>query len=175
SSLSTVPRRTTLPFAATVPFKTFVTNRAADRPWLTAVASHGPLIPRPLKVVRTDPWLSSTTRHPADEVAACPFLDGKLPTMTQPCTSTRAVVSPTPPGQRPRTDALVMWAKRVRCPLGLISTIVVPVPCRFFELLKLLTRMSPRCRRPWLRGTTTTPDGVTARLAGTVHATRLGR
>ncbi len=145
-SLSTVPRRTTLPFAATVPFSTLATNSAADRPWVIAVASHGPLMPCPLKIFLTVPLLSMTNRHPGDDVAAWPFFDGRLPTMTQPCTRTRAVVRPTPPGQRPGSEALVMCVKTVRCPLGLISTIVDPVPCRFLELLKLLTRMSPRCK-----------------------------
>src|SRR5215813_6616057 len=124
-------------------------------------------------IFRTLPLLSRTSRQPGAEVAAWPFFDGRLPTMTQPCTSTSAVVSPTPPVQRPGSEALVMWANDIRCPLGLISTIVDPVPCRFLELLKLLTRISPLCRRPWLRWTTTTPYGLTSPLCGTVDATLL--
>src|SRR5262249_62090466 len=114
-----------------------------------------------------------TTRHPADAVAAWPFFDGKFPTMTQPCTSTRPVVRPPPPGHRPFRAPLVMCANTLRCPRGLIWTIVEPVPCRFLELLKLLTRMFARCSRPWLLGTTTTPYGLTSPLPGTVDATLL--
>ena len=40
---------------------------------------------------------------------------------------------------------------------GEICTIVVPVPCWFAELLKLLTRMSPLCSAPTDFGTVATP------------------
>src|SRR6266699_2138985 len=170
SSRRTVPRCTTAPCAATVPFSTLATKSAADRLAATTVASHGPLMPWPRKIFRTLPLSSRTNRHPGDDVAAWPFIDGRFPTMTQPCTRTRAVVSPTPPGHRPGSDFCVMCANTLRCPPGLIWTIVEPVPCRFLELLKLLTRMSPMCRRPRLRGTTTTPYGLTSPLRGTVEA-----
>src|SRR5579885_665316 len=50
---------------------------------------------------------------------------------------------------------------------------VVPVPCKFLLLLKLLTSTSPCTRSPALRGTTTTPYGLTSPLRGTVEATVL--
>src|SRR5262249_21244451 len=49
-------------------------------------------------------------------------------------------------------------------------TIVVPVPWKLLELLKLLTRTSPRTSLPWLRWTTAVPYGLTSPLAGTVDA-----
>ena len=69
SSLSTVLRWTILPFAATVPLSTLVTNSAADRPTPTAVASRGPLMPWPLKTFLTVPLLSRTKMHPGEDVA----------------------------------------------------------------------------------------------------------
>src|ERR1039458_5568334 len=90
--------------------------------------SHGPLMPCPAMVSRTLPWLSRTSRQPAFAVAAMPLADGRLPTMTQPCTTASAVVSPMPPGQAPGSPDLEMPAKRVTWPAGEISTIVLPVP-----------------------------------------------
>ncbi len=53
SSRMTVPRCTILPLAATVPFSTLVTNRAATRPKSAEVMSQGPLMPWPVNVSRT--------------------------------------------------------------------------------------------------------------------------
>src|SRR5579872_6886538 len=58
-------------------------------------------------------------------------------------------------------------------PSGEICTIVVPVPCRFAALLKLLTRMFPLVSEPAVAGMTATPYGLTSPLAGTVEATTL--
>src|SRR5580700_10369613 len=82
--------------------------------------------------------------------------------MTHPLLRTaRAVVKPRPPGHGPGK----------RLPSGAICTIVVPVPCRFALLLKLLIRMLPLIRDPVLRGTRAMPYGLTSPLAGTVEAT----
>ena len=79
------------------------------------------------------------------------------PTTTQPPGRIpRAVVRPTPPGQGPGSLAGVC-ANTVCVPPGETCTIVVPVPCRLFTVLKLLTRTSPLTRLPVLVGTTTTP------------------
>ena len=166
-----MPRCTTRPPAATVPFSTLVTNSFATEPLLSAVASHGPLMPWPAMVSRTWPLLSSTIRQPAFAVAAIPLLDGVLPTTTQPPgRTTSAVVSPTPPGQGPGSPAGEMLANRLRRPAGVISTMVRPVPCWLALLLKLLTRMFPACSRPVLRRITTMPYGLTSPLRGTVEA-----
>ena len=50
-----------------------------------------------------------------------------------------------------------MWANTVCVPAGEISTIVVPVPCRFELALKFETRVSPATRMPVLIGTDTMP------------------
>src|SRR4029077_3286960 len=50
---------------------------------------------------------------------------------------------------------------------------VVPVPCRFALLLKLLTRMFPWTSDPVVVGTIATPYGFTSPLLGTVEATTL--
>ena len=114
--------------------------------------SHGPLMPWPASVSRTTPWLSRTIRQPAPETL--PFWVGSDPTITQPLRSTtRAVVRPTPPGQA----LSVIPANCDTVPPGLTWTMVVPVPCVFAALLKLLTSTSPWCRSPVLRGTTATP------------------
>src|SRR6185312_2345036 len=95
-------------------------------------------------------------------------------TITQPWRSTAsAVVSPTPPGQRPGSVDVETRAKTLRRPPGETCTMVVPVPCRFARLLKLLTRTSPATSRPVDRFTTTVPYGLTSPLAGTVDATTL--
>ena len=81
---------------------------------------------------------------------------GRLPTITKPLRSaTSAVVKPIPPGQ----DTLLgsIWAKRLNVPLGAICTMVVPVPCWFPPLLKLLIRNRPSTRFPFFRGTRATP------------------
>src|SRR5262249_42443565 len=124
-------------------------------------------------VSRTWPWLSSTSRHPAFDVAAVPFFDGRLPTITQLCTVTSAVVSPMPPGQAPGRPRAEIFANTVRCPGGLTWTMVVPVPCRFFLSLKLLTSTLPLCSLAWLCLTTATPYGLTSALRGTVDPTSL--
>src|SRR5439155_13388951 len=95
---------------------------------------------------------------------------GKLPTTTQPLRSTtNAVVSPTPPGQEPGRVFGSICAKRLKDPLGEICTRVVPVPCRFALLLKLLTRMFPRVSFPTVRSIRNTPYGLTSPLLGTVE------
>src|SRR5215469_17383623 len=168
---STVPRFTVAPPAATVPFSTLLTNSAASEPELTVAMSHGPLMPWPAMVSATWPWLLTTSRQPAFAVADIPFVVGRLPTTTQPPgRMPRAVVRPTPPGHGPGRLDFLMCAKTVCCPPGETCTIVVPVPCRFLELLKLLTRTLPLTRRPVLRGTTATPYGLTSPLCGTVEA-----
>src|SRR5215469_5192704 len=98
----------------------------------------------PEKVSATTPLLFRTSKHPASAVAEVPSLVGKLPTITHPRRSTtRAVVRPTPPGHAPGRFLALMWAKRLKEPLGEIWTMVVPVPCELALLLKLLTRTSP--------------------------------
>ena len=98
TSRSTVPPNTTWPLAATVPFRTLVTNSTAWLPRSRLPMSQGPLMPPPRKVSRTWPHRSSTIRQPAPETF--PPLVGSEPTITQPLRSTvRAVVRPTPPGQ----------------------------------------------------------------------------
>src|SRR5215472_14123251 len=133
--------------------------------------SQGPLIPLPEIVFRTLPQWSRTIRQPALAVGDMPFLVGRLPTTTQPsCRMLSAVVSPTPPGQELGRLDWLMVAKTLTFPLGETWTIVVPVPWKFLELLKLLTSTLPRTRRPWLRWTTAVPYGLTSPLAGTVDA-----
>src|SRR5712672_2627135 len=125
--------------------------------------SHGPLMPLPDRVSRTLPQRSSTSRQPALAVAAMPFVVGRLPTTTQPpCRTDSAVVRPIPPGQAPGRCLALIRANVVLDPPGDTWTIVVPVPWRFFLLLKLLIRTLPRCRRPWLRPTSAIPYGLTS-------------
>ena len=50
---STVPPKTVPPFAATVPFRTLVTNRTAWLPRSREAMSQGPLMPWPANVSRT--------------------------------------------------------------------------------------------------------------------------
>src|SRR5271155_1716727 len=108
-------------------------------------------MPRPLMVSATLPQLLSTIRQPAAEVDAIPFLDGVLPTTTQPPGSTTsAVVRPTPPGHGPGRVLGLMLANNDRWPDGVIWTMVLPVPWRLALLLKLLTRTLPARRRPVL-------------------------
>ena len=171
---TTVPRFTVAPPAATVPFSTFATKSVAPSPRSTVVMSHGPLIDPPASVSTARPRLLSTIRQPARAVAEEPSAVGRLPTITQPLRSTpSAVVRPTPPGQRPGSMPDRRAANVVRCPPGLIWTIVVPVPCRFDAALKFDTSTSPLCRLPVERGTTATPYGFTSPLPGTVDATTL--
>src|SRR4029077_16884517 len=167
---STVPLFTTWPPAALVPASTLVTNSSANGPRVASPMSQGPLMPWPDKVSRTWPHLSRTIRQPADEVAAVPSLVGRLPTTTQPPRRiSRAVVRPTPPGHLPGSLAALIWAKTPSLPFGETWTIVVPVPWRFFELLKLLIRTSPLTSAPWLLVTRAIPYGLTSPLAGTVE------
>src|SRR5690348_11451634 len=132
--------------------------------------SQGPSMPVPAKVWRTRSWLSRTIRQPADAVAAEPSLVGKLPTTTQPPRRiSSAVVRPTPPGQGPGSlDALIL-ANTLSFPDGETWTIVVPVPCWFLELLKLLIRTLPLTSEPRLMPTSPVPDGLISPLAGTVE------
>src|SRR5215469_8689658 len=120
--------------------------------------SQGPLIPLPEIVFRTLPQWSRMIRQPALAVGDMPFLVGRLPTTTQPsCRMLSAVVSPTPPGQELGRLDWVMVANTLTFPAGETWTIVVPVPCRFLELLKLLTRMLPLTSEPVLWPITATP------------------
>ena len=115
-------------------------------------------MPWPDMVSATCPLLLMTSRHPALAVALVPSMVGRLPTTTQPPRRIpSAVVRPTPPGHGPGSEDAPICANTVCCPPGETCTIVVPVPCRFCELLKLLTRTSPLTRLPMLRGTTATP------------------
>src|ERR1019366_7868325 len=155
---STLPCETTAPLAATVPFRTLVTNSTAAVPISTAVISHGPLIPYPERVATGLPLLFKIMRHPDFAVAEVPSFVGKLPTITNPeRKATRAVVSPTPPGQLPGSDAASILANSVKTRLGEIWTIVVPVPCRLATLLKLLTSTLFATRAPFVLGTIATP------------------
>src|SRR5205807_8267243 len=132
-----------------VPFRTLVTNSSANGPRVASDMSQGPLMPLPERVSRTRPRLSRAIRQPADEVAAEPSLVGRLPTTTQPPRRiSSAVVRPTPPGHLPGSLAALIWAKTPSLPFGETWTIVVPVPWRFFELLKLLIRTSPLTSAP---------------------------
>src|SRR5215471_4688859 len=168
---STVPLWTTFGLAATVPLRTLVTNSAATEPLLMAVMSQGPLMPWPDRVSTGWPQLLTTIRHPAFAVADMPFVVGRLPTTTQPPgRMSSAVVRPTPPGHGPGRLDFLMCANTVRWPPGVICTIVVPVPCKFLELLKLLTRTLPWRSLPSLWRTTATPYGLTSPLCGTVEA-----
>src|SRR5215471_13238815 len=166
----TVPLCTTMPPAALVPFSTLVTNSCEAGPRLTEVMSQGPLMPLPANVSRTRPWLSRTIRQPADEVAAEPSLVGRLPTTTQPPGRiSSAVVRPTPPGQLPGSLAATILANTLSVPDGETWTIVVPVPCWFIELLKLLISTLPLTSEPWLMPTSAVPYGLISPLAGTVE------
>src|SRR5215467_9741309 len=84
SILTTVPSLTVFGLAATVPLRTFVTNRSAVLPLSSAVMSHGPLTSGPVIVSTGLPPLSSTSRQPACADAELPFLVGRLPTITHP-------------------------------------------------------------------------------------------
>jgi len=83
---------------------------------------------------------------------------GRLPTTTHPSRkNARAVVSPTPPVHVPGSCSASICANRLCDPSGATSTMVVPVPCRFELLLKLLIRMCPCVRFPTVRVTRGTP------------------
>src|SRR5579863_772416 len=104
--------------------------------------SHGPLIPLPASVSTGRPVLSITIRQPACAVAAVPSDVGKLPTTTKPdFNATSAVLSPMPPGHGPGKLFGSSAANTVIFPEGPISSIVLPVPWRLDELLKLLISM----------------------------------
>src|SRR5215469_7096293 len=110
-------------------------------------------------------------RHPAPTVAEVPSEVGRLPTITQPLrNATRAVVRPTPPGHGPGSSVATISAKSSTPPLGLICTMVVPLPCWLALLLKLLTRMLPATSFPAVTGTKATPYGFRSPLAGIVEA-----
>jgi hypothetical protein len=115
---STVPFETTLPLAATVPFRTFVTNNTAPLPISSAVISQGPFMPFSEIVPTGVPLLFRTMRQPAFVMAGVPSFVGKLPTVTNPeRRATSAVVRPTPLGRGPGTDAASIFANRVTIPL----------------------------------------------------------
>src|SRR5258706_16476237 len=116
---TTVHLLTTLPWACTVLFRTFVTKSDALSPPSNAVISHGPLMGEPEKVSTTLPLLSSTSRQPAFTVFDVPSVVGTLPTITQPlCSTLSAVVRPTPPGQDPVRWFASICAKRLTEPPG---------------------------------------------------------
>ena len=106
----TVPWLAVLPFAATVPLSTLVTNRSASS------RSRGGHVPRPVDAAAGERLphlapLSSTIRQPGPETL--PPLVGSEPTITQPLRRTlSAVVSPTPPGQPGRCG--LTWANSDR-------------------------------------------------------------
>ena len=103
-------------------------------------------------------------------MAAEPSLVGRLPATTQPPRRiVSAVVRPTPSGHLPGSVAALIWAKALSLPFGETWTIVVPVPWKFFELLKLLIRMLPLTSDPWFLRTSTVPYGLTSPLAGAVE------
>src|SRR5579872_2011256 len=171
SRRTTVPWSTVLGLEATVPLRTLVTNRSALDPLSSAVMSQGPLIGDPAIVVTRCPTESRISRQPACMVAEWPLALGRLPATMYPLRrATRAVVSPTPPGQAPAGDAGASLANSLTLPPGEISTIVVPVPWRLDLALKLLTRTSPAVRSPLLAGTTAIPYGLTSPFLGTVEA-----
>ena len=101
--------------------------------------SQGPLMPWPLNVSRTVPWLSSTIRQPEPEMTVVPsgsWVVGSEPTITQPLRSTlSAVVRPTPPGQAPPRSPI--WANCDMWPPGVTCTIVVPVPWMFEAVVEV--------------------------------------
>jgi len=82
-----------------------------------------------------------------------------------------APVSPTPPGQEPGSAVGSIVTKVLTWPPGVTWTIVVPVPCRFALLLKLLISAFPCPRPPTLSGMSTKPYGFTSPLLGTAEAT----
>src|SRR5260370_31108496 len=126
-----------------VQFNTLVTKSAALLPASETVISQGPLMSEPVKVSTTLPLLSSTIRQPAPAVADVPSVVGKLPTITQPlCSTTSAVVKPTPPGHLPGSVLALIWAKTFTVfTSGETSMIVVPVPLCIAPLLILLNKI----------------------------------
>jgi hypothetical protein len=83
---------------------------------------------------------------------------GKLPTITHPPGRIdSAVVSPTPPGHAFEAGSDPIVANVFTDPAGDTSTIVLPVPCTFALLLKLLTSVSPLMSLPTVVGTTAMP------------------
>src|SRR5215469_18936372 len=63
----------------------------------------------------------------------------------------------------------MILANKLSFPDGETWTIVVPVPCRFLALLKLLIRTLPLTSEPALWEMSTVPYGLTSPLAGTVE------
>src|SRR5262245_14797420 len=63
----------------------------------------------------------------------------------------------------------MILANTLSFPDGETWTIVVPVPCRFLTLLKLLIRTLPLTSEPWFLETSAVPYGLTSPLAGTVE------
>ena len=109
-------------------------------------------------------------RQPAWAVGDLPFVVGRLPDDYNPLRSaTSAVVRPIPS----RTVHLLasICANKLNVPLAAICTIVVPVPCQFAPLLKLLIRNRPSTSFPLLMGTCATPYGFTSPFVGTVVLT----
>src|ERR1700739_626795 len=114
----------------------------------------------PAIVLTGRPPESRTIRQPNFAVADLPLVVGRLPTTTYPPGRTlSAVVRPTPPGQLPGRLRALMFANSELFPLGLIWTIVVPVPWLLALSLKLLTSSAPDWSLPTLVGTRTIPYG----------------
>src|ERR1700722_15619659 len=160
--------RTTVQFPATgvplsvevLPPRALDTNSDAVVGVDSTVMSQGPKTFLLLMVSTGVPLASRTMRHPAGLFfgSAPPVVVGKLPTTTQPPGRIpSAVESPIPPGQVWPSGSCESCAKSCTDPWGEICTMVVPVPCTFALLLKLLTRVSPATREPVVVGTEATP------------------
>src|ERR1700733_1951537 len=125
---------------------------------------HGPLTTDGVpNVPRKFPLRSTTASLPACAVAEVPSAVGRLPINTRPSERIpRAALSPGADEVK-KVDVLPALSTR---------KMVVPVPCRFCELLKFETRMSPGWRMPPAGGTVfgakATPYGFTSPLDGIV-------
>src|ERR1019366_8864194 len=109
------------------------------------------------------PRLLTTSSEPLPAVAQVPSVEGKLPTITKPsCNTPRAVDKPGCEGDE------VKKTESGPC-LG-TRTMVVPVPCRLWTLLKFETKMSPGLITPPGKpgGTKATPYGLTSPFDGIV-------
>lgn len=98
-----------------------------------------------------------TSSEPFPAVAQVPSTEGKLPTITKPsCNTPRAVDKPGWESDEVK--------KTESGPCCGTRTMVVPVPCRFWLLLKFDTRMSPGFKTPPGNpcGTNATPYGLTS-------------